>query len=73
MKQTKLLLLAMAVFGIPFGGQAESANHCAELSQLKIDGVEIFPILFVRHPLDRRPIPARPAWGRCLRIAAWMA
>ena len=41
MKQTKLLLLAMAVFGIPFGGQAESANHCAELSQLKIDGVEI--------------------------------
>lgn len=41
MKQTKLLLLVVAVLGITSIAQAESASPCSELSQLKIEGVEI--------------------------------
>ncbi|MGO9337240.1 MAG: tannase/feruloyl esterase family alpha/beta hydrolase [Terracidiphilus sp.] len=41
MKQSKLLLLAMMAWWIVPVARAESANACADVANLKIDGVEI--------------------------------
>lgn len=71
MKQSNFLFLAMIATCIAPVARGERARSCADVANVKIEGVEITKTAPVpREPPFRRPIPELRAQVRCPRIAA---